>query len=133
MCLMYRDASQAIAWLCKVFGFTEHAVYRGNNDTILHAELALGGGMIMLGSLDKNDDSAYRRLIRHPDEIGGAGTMSINIIVQDADAAYALAKANGAKILLDIEDKHYGGRGFTCGDLEGYIWNIGTYDPWQPQ
>jgi uncharacterized glyoxalase superfamily protein PhnB len=24
----------------------------------------------------------------------------------------------------------YGGRAFTCRDLEGHLWNIGTYDPW---
>ena len=24
----------------------------------------------------------------------------------------------------------YGGRGFTCRDLRGHIWNVGTYDPW---
>jgi hypothetical protein len=24
----------------------------------------------------------------------------------------------------------YGGRGFSCRDLEGRLWNFGTYDPW---
>jgi hypothetical protein len=27
----------------------------------------------------------------------------------------------------------YGGRAFTCRDLEGHTWSIGTYDPWQPE
>jgi uncharacterized glyoxalase superfamily protein PhnB len=31
---------------------------------------------------------------------------------------------------LDIKDEDYGGRGFTCRDLEGHICNFGTYDPW---
>jgi len=26
--------------------------------------------------------------------------------------------------------KDYDRRGFTCRDLEGHIWNFGTYDPW---
>jgi uncharacterized glyoxalase superfamily protein PhnB len=33
-------------------------------------------------------------------------------------------------MLLDIKDESCGGRGFTCRDLEGHIWNIGTYNPW---
>jgi hypothetical protein len=28
-----------------------------------------------------------------------------------------------------VED--YGGRGFSCRDLEGRLWNFGTYDPWK--
>jgi uncharacterized glyoxalase superfamily protein PhnB len=126
----YRDAPKAIEWLCGVFGFEKHAVYPGPNNTILHSELTLGGGMIMLASLN---DSPYSRLMKQPDEIGGAETWTINLIVSDADAVYARAKAAGAEILFDIEDKHYGGRGFSCRDLEGRIWNVGTYDPWQPK
>ncbi len=71
--------------------------------------------------------------MKQPDEIGGAETKNVNLVVNDADAVYARVKASGGEILLDIEDKHYGGRGFTCRDLEGHIWNVGTYDPWQPK
>lgn len=124
----YRNAPEAIEWLCRVFGFERHAIYPGPNNTIAQAELTLGGGMVMLASLQ---DNAYSRFMKQPDEIGGAETRSINLIVDDADAVYARAKAADAEILFDIEDKHYGGRGFTCRDLEGRIWNIGTYDPWR--
>ena len=46
-----KGARAAIEWLCKVFGFTRHAVYEGASGEINHAELELGGGMIMLGSM----------------------------------------------------------------------------------
>jgi uncharacterized glyoxalase superfamily protein PhnB len=46
----YRNAPAAIDWLCNVFGFERHAVYEGELGTIAHAELTLGGGMVMLGS-----------------------------------------------------------------------------------
>jgi uncharacterized glyoxalase superfamily protein PhnB len=127
----YRNAPEAIEWLCHVFGFEKHAVYLGPNNTIAHAELTLGGGMIMLASADKNEYND--RFMKQPDEIGGAETRGVNLIVNNADAVYARAKAASAEILLDIEDKHYGGRGFTCRDLEGHIWTVGTYDPWQPK
>jgi uncharacterized glyoxalase superfamily protein PhnB len=84
--------------------------------------------MIMLGSVK---ESEFDRLMKQPGEIGGAEKQSACIIVADADALYARAKAGGAKILLDIKDEDYGGRGFSCHDLEGRLWNFGTYDPWK--
>ena len=129
--MTYRKAPEAIEWLCRVFGFEKHAVYPGPDNTIMHAELTLGDGMIMLGSL--RDDNEYRRFVKHPEEIGGAETHSVSLIVSDADAVCARAKTAGAEMLFDIEDKPYGGRGFTCRDPEGHIWNVGTYDPWQPK
>ncbi len=59
--------------------------------------------------------------------------MSVSLIVSDADAIHARVKAAGAEMVFDIEDKPYGGRGFTCRDPQGHIWNVGTYDPWQPK
>jgi uncharacterized glyoxalase superfamily protein PhnB len=128
--MAYRNAPEAIEWLCRIFGFEKHAVYPGPNNTIMHAELTLGDGMIMLGSVNDNE---YRRFQKQPDEIGGAETHSVSLIVSDADAIRERCKAAGAEILFDIEDKPYGGRGFTCRDVEGRIWNVGTYDPWQPK
>ncbi len=49
--LRYGDAAAAIDWLCRAFGFEKHLVVPGDNDTIAHAQLTLGNGMIMLGSL----------------------------------------------------------------------------------
>ena len=126
-CLRYRDAPAAIAWLCRAFGFEKHLVVPNPDGTIAHAQLVLGSGMVMLGSVE---DSEVGRLMRQPDEIGGAETETAYVIVPDADALYARAKAAGAKIVLDIQDEDYGGRGFSCRDPEGHLWNIGTYDPW---
>ena len=123
----YRNAPEAIEWLCGVFGFKKHAVHAGPGNTIMHAELTLGGGMIMLGSVS---DKAPNRHMKLPLELGGAQTRGVSLIVKDANEIYARAKAAGADIVEDIEDKPYGGRGFTCLDPEGHIWHVGTYDPW---
>ena len=128
-CLRYRDAPAAINWLCRVFGFERQLVVPNPDGTIAHSQLRLGGGMIMLGSVV---DSPFGRLMRQPDEIGGAETQSAYVIVPDADVVYARVKAAKAEIVLDIKDEDYGGRGFSCRDLEGHLWTIGTYDPWEP-
>lgn len=127
--LRYRNALAMIDWLCKVFGFEKHAVYAGANGVVMHAELTFGNGMIMIGSVDNQSPSA--RFFRQPDEIAGAETQSPCLIVSDIDALYARAKAAGAKMLMDLEEKEYGGKAFTCSDPEGHIWHVGTYDPWE--
>jgi uncharacterized glyoxalase superfamily protein PhnB len=126
--LRYRDAPAAIEWLCSAFGFEKQAVYANPDGTIGHSQLTFGNGMVMVSSVM---DSAYGKLVRQPDEVGGASTQSPCLIVSDADAVYATAKAAGARMVMDIEDKEYGGRAFACTDPEGHLWNIGSYDPWE--
>ncbi len=123
----YRDAPAAIEWLCNVLGFTRHAVYEGAGGEINHAELALGGGMIMLGSM-KDDD--HGRRFKSPGELGGAETSSAYIVVPDADVVYARAQAAGATIVRALQDMPYGSREFAVQDPEGHTWSVGTYDPW---
>jgi uncharacterized glyoxalase superfamily protein PhnB len=130
-CLSYEDAHRAIEWLCRHFGFTKRAVYEGEDGKVVHAELSFGNGMIMLGSSDKA--SEYGKLMALPKDIGGRQTQTISVIASKPDEIYRNAKAAGAEIVLDIEDKPYGGRGFTCRDLEGHVWSFGSYDPWATQ
>lgn len=71
----------------------------------------------------------YDALVSTPAE-AGTNTQSAYVIVAGADAHYAAAKAAGAEMVLDIEGQAYGGRGYTCRDIEGYMWSFGDYDPW---
>jgi uncharacterized glyoxalase superfamily protein PhnB len=118
-CLRYRDAEGAIDWLCLAFGFEKHLLVRGEHGAIHHAELSFGNGMVMVGP------------VKQSDEIGGAETQTPYLIVSDADAVYSRAKAAGATIVIDLKNEDYGGRGFSCRDPEGHLWNVGTYDPWE--
>ena len=128
--MRYRDAPAAIEWLCEAFGFERHLIVPGENGTIAHAQLSFGNGMVMLGSVV---DSEFGRLMKQPDEIGGAETQTAYVIVEDPDAHYARAKAAGARIVMEIKDEDYGGRGYSCRDPEGHLWNFGSYDPWAEQ
>jgi uncharacterized glyoxalase superfamily protein PhnB len=124
---LYRNASAAIDWLCRVFGFERHAVHEGENGVILHAELTLGNGMILLGS---GKDDEHGRRFKSPAELGGIETRSVYIVVPDADAAHARAVAAGALVTTPLHDTPYGSRDFTVKDPEGHSWYVGTYDPW---
>jgi len=128
-CLRYRDAHAAIDWLCRNLGFEKHLVVPGDNGQVAHAQLVLGGGMVMLGSAD-DPHSEYGRHIRQPDQVGGFETQSPYVVVHDADEVYRRVKEDGGRIVIEIRDEDYGGRGFSFRDLEGRLWNVGTYDPW---
>ena len=127
-CLQYRDAHVAIDWLCNAFGFERRAVY-ADADTVHHAQLTFGSGMIMLSSAKRPGE--WSGHIVQPDEIGGRETQCACVIVEDADAHYARAVAAGADIVDDIVDQDYGGRGYSCRDLEGHLWWFGSYNPWK--
>src|SRR5580658_8862406 len=128
--LRYRDAPAAIEWLCSVLGFTRRAVYEGAGGVINHAELALGGGMIMLGSMKEDE---HGRRFKAPGDLGGVETRSAYIVVPDADAVYARAQAAGATIVRSLQEMEYGSREFTVNDPEGHSWSVGTYNPWSAQ
>ncbi len=128
--MRYRNAHAAIEWFCQVLGFERHAVYPGPDNSIGHAELTLGGGMIMLGSCK---DDAYGHRFRSPADVGDMETRSAYVIVADADAAYARAEAAGGSIIREIQNTDYGSREFAVKDPEGHSWSVGTYNPWRAE
>lgn len=122
--LRYRDANAAIEWLERAFGFQEKAVYRGEDGTVNHAELALGTGLVMLGQSRPDGWLGGRT----PD--ARASTASIYIVVADPDTHYERARAAGAEIVRELTDEDYGSREYSARDLEGNLWSFGTYDPY---
>lgn len=125
--LRYKDAAAAIEWLCQAFGFDKHLVVPGKNGAIDHAELVFGNGMIMLGSIR---DDAFDQLQQPPSQLDGPVCQSPYIIVDDVDQHYEQALSSGAKVVMPLHDQDYGGRDYSCRDPEGFLWNFGTYNPW---
>ena len=125
--MRYDDATAAVDWLCRAFGFRPHAVYRDDAGHVVHAELSFGNGMIMIGP---NVETPFGKFMIQPKAAGGRCTQSIYMIVDDADAHHAQAVACGADIVMPLKDADYGGRGYSCRDPEGHVWSFGTYDPW---
>lgn len=123
--MRYQDAPRMIDWLGEAFGFEPHLVVPDGNGGIAHAQLVLGSGMIMLGSARDDEFGVHVKTAR---DVGSV--QSAYVIVPDADAHYARAKAAGAEIVREIKDEEYGGRGYSCRDPEGQVWSFGTYDPW---
>src|SRR5688572_4569710 len=127
-CLGYKDADAAVEWLCRAFGFQEHAVYRDDAGKVMHAELTFGNGMVMLGP-DQGGEFG-KRFMTLPERAGGRCTQIVCIIVDDVDAHHERARAAGAEIVMAPQDQSYGGRSYAARDPEGHAWSIGSYDPW---
>jgi uncharacterized glyoxalase superfamily protein PhnB len=115
--LRYKDAPRAVRWLEEAFGFKPAMVVDGENGTIAHAELTYGDGMVMLGS-DRDDQYGSH-----------AGHGWLYVVVEDADAHYAQARAAGAEIVRELADQDYGSRDYSARDFEGNLWSFGTYRP----
>ena len=125
-CLTYRDAPAAIDFLCRAFGCETKLVVPGEGDTIAHAELTLGDGMIMLGS---PRDNAFNRLQSTPKALRGV-SQSPYIVVDDAQAVFDKVALAGGMIVGEMQHDTESGDSFFCYDPEGYLWCIGTYNPW---
>ena len=119
----YEDPATMIEWLKEAFGFELRVKYDDETGGIMHAEMAFGPSLIMLGQAR---DDAYGGLVGRPGKGGGKSTY---VAVDDADAAYDRAKAAGATILEELTDRSYGSREFVCADPEGHVWAFGTYRP----
>ncbi len=122
--LRYRDARRAVAFLEEAFGFESNMVVEGDGNSVEHAQMTHGNGMIMFGS---DRESEYGE---HVSADGTAGGGLYVVISSDVDAHMERARAAGATVVIEPRDEDYGGRDYTCTDFEGNVWTFGTYDPW---
>jgi len=123
--IRYKDAAAAIEWLCKAFDFEKMVAFE-HEGVIVHAQLTYGNGMIMLGTAR---EGVFDQLQKLPSETDGFVTQSPFIVVADVEAHYQKAVENGAKIVVEMKQEPHG-KGYTCRDPEGHIWNFGNYNPW---
>ncbi|MFE0047766.1 VOC family protein [Streptomyces albireticuli] len=119
--LLYRDPKAAIKQLTKAFGFTQAALYESEDGTVLHAELAFGNGVVMLGSKGRVGVFA--------EAMADNGPTGVYVVVEDVDAHHRRAAEYGVEILMPPTDQDYGSRDYMARDLEGNVWSFGTYVP----
>jgi uncharacterized glyoxalase superfamily protein PhnB len=108
--ITYPNVVEAIAWLARVFGFTEHYRY---GDPADGAQMYLGNAWIMLNRARPGSAS--------PAQIG-CSTQSLTVFVEDVDAHFERSKAAGAKIVEDLHETMYGERQYGVEDSAGHHW-----------
>ena len=116
--LYYADAPAALEFLTSVCGFEEYLRVPGGDGLIAHAEVGYRDNRVMLASKPP------------PREAAGAEPAHFGLVscsVDDVDAHYRHAKAAGANILQELEDKFYGDRSYSLKDPEGHVWYFTTH------
>ena len=126
--IAYEDAAAAIDWLSEAFGFTERVAHRYTDESgvVGHAELELGGEIVMLATPNRD----YQSPRHHRQECETANRWLDNpwvvdgvlVMVDDLDAHHARAALSaGAMVIRPVEDGP-SGRLYTVEDLEGHRW-----------
>ena len=115
--LTYADAPAAIDWLCRVFGFEQVDVMAIPDGRIGHASLSLLGERVMLNSVFEEAENCS------PQDLD-ALPQQITVYIDDVEAHFQHAQAEGATILQEPEDMFWGARSYRCVDLEGHRWTF---------
>ena len=118
--LVIKGARAAIDYYKKVFGATECTRMGAPGGMIGHAELTIGGSVIMLA--DEYPDMGFRG----PKAFGGS-PVSLLLYVGNVDEVFKRALDAGAKQLRPVADQFYGDRMGTLEDPFGHVWSIAPH------
>ncbi len=124
--LYYKDAAAMIDWLCKAFGFEVRLKVEGDGGSIVHSELTLADGVIMVGGERSGVARRFETDCRSPLS-AACNTQNLMVYVDDVDAHCEHARRAGARIvdepsLHDYGDDYWADRSYGAADPEGHLW-----------
>ena len=115
------DAAGAIRFYGTVFGADELVRNNAPDGRVMHCELLMYGGRILV----IDDFAASADEVVSPRRLGGS-TVRLHLYVPDADAVYERALAAGATSLMEPCDAFWGDRYAIVRDPYGHHWSIAT-------
>lgn len=118
--LTVKGAARAIEFYKNAFGAEETMRVPGPDGKLMHAEMRIGGAVVML------HDEAPQWKAFGPQTIGDTAS-SIMLYVDDVDAVIDRALQAGATQTMEVADQFYGDR---CGGLKdpfGHKWTVATH------
>lgn len=118
--LIVDGATQAIEFYRRVFGATVALQLPLPDGGIAHCELDIKGARFMLA------DACPDEHFKGPSATSGS-PVSLMLYVDDVDAVFSDALANGAKEIRPVHDQFYGDRAGTLEDPFGHIWTVATH------
>jgi uncharacterized glyoxalase superfamily protein PhnB len=118
--LAYDDVATSVEFLATAFGLETRLVHRDKDGVIRHAEAGLGDAVVMMGPASPQWGTASPHALP-------ALHCSILVYVDDVNAHFRHARAAGATIDSEPEDKPYGDRMYGARDREGNQWWFATH------
>jgi PhnB protein len=113
-------ADEAIKFYDTVFGAKAGTKMNGPDGKVVHAELEIGNGMVMLADVFPDMGG------KSPTELGGS-PVTLMIYVEDVDDCFKRAIANGATQTRAVEDQFYGDRSGSFTDPWGHVWYVASH------
>jgi uncharacterized glyoxalase superfamily protein PhnB len=112
--LVYEDVGKAIDWLCTTFGFKERLRAAAPGGAVLHAQLDIAEGAVMLGRQGAEFRSPRANEV----------SQYVHVHVEDVDAHFEHARQCGARILKSPANMPFGERQYTVEDPGGHRWTF---------
>src|SRR5262245_13678484 len=113
--IVYADATAALEFLAKAFGFAERFRMDMPDGSVGHAELGFGDEVVMVSS-----EWAVGGVVS-PLRLAAVHAQ-IHVRVDDVDAHFERARDAGATIAAEPADQDYGSRTYRAIDPEGHRW-----------
>ena len=119
--VFYDDLAAALEFLSKAFGFETRMSMPGPDGSIMHAEMQVQDGVIMMSPTGDSESWSS------PKSQDGRVTQSLYIYVDDVDGHCTKARSGGAEIIAELEDMFWGDRTYVATDPEGHRWTFAEH------
>src|SRR2546423_14369791 len=117
--LVCRDVAAEIDFCKTTFGAVELGSRPGQDGSVVHALMTIGGAMIMI-------EAEWPTLASRAPQPDGSSPVVIYVYVEDVDKVIERAVAAGAKVLLPPKNQFWGDRTGRIIDPSGHVLTIST-------
>ena len=122
--LVVSPCAEALDFYQRAFGAKLKGSIPGPDGLVMHAEISIGGAMIMLADeMPPMNGGPSRKSPKN----AGTTTGGVMLYVKDVDAAFERAIAAGAKVTMPLEDQFWGDRFGQLEDPFGHVWALATH------
>ena len=117
--LVCRDPAAAIDFCASTFGAIERVRRPGPDGRVAHAMMTIGPAMIMI-------EGEWPTLTSRAPKPDGSSPVVIYLYVEDVDKTVERAIANGAQVLVPLQNQFWGDRIAWIMDPAGHVWTVAT-------
>lgn len=117
--LVCRDPAAAIDFCVSTFGAIERLRRPGPDGKVAHAMMTIGPAMIMI-------EGEWPTLTSRAPKPDGSSPVVIYVYVEDVDKTVERAIANGAQVLVPLQNQFWGDRIAWIMDPSGHVWTVAT-------
>jgi PhnB protein len=121
--LVVSPCAEALEFYERAFGAQLGMRMPGPDGLVMHAEMNIGGSIIMLA----DEMSMPGEVVRKSPRNAGAITGGVMLYVEDVDSVFQRALAEGAKSLREPTDEFWGDRFAQLVDPFGHVWSMATH------